>query len=94
MRRIHRLLPPWVLARLGARALHAPRLSACRPDAVGAVVRRPAPCLQTVQRAWIQPLGAVQVASDATMAAGDLAQKPEVATEHRGRVEYQLESTK
>jgi len=34
------------------------------------------------------------VASDATMAAGDLAQQPEMATEHRGSVEYQLESTK
>ena len=74
MRRTHRLLLPWRLARLGARASKAPRLSVRHREAVGAVVRRPAPCLQTAQRAWIQPLGVVQVASDATMAAGDLAQ--------------------
>ena len=89
-----RLLLPWVLVRLGARAFKAPRLSAYRPDAVGAVARRSLPCLRIPDGRGFGQLGAVQVASDATVTAGDLAQMPEVATEHRCRVEYQLESTK
>ena len=57
-----RLLLPWLLARLGARAFKAPRLSVRHREAVGAAVRRPLACLRSVRWGGIGQLGAVQPA--------------------------------
>ena len=55
MRTSHRLLLPWVLARVGVRASKAPGLSACRPDAVEAVARRSSPLPPDTPRARDRP---------------------------------------
>ena len=68
MRRTHRLLLPWLLARLGARAFKAPRLSVRHREAVGAVARRSSPCLRRDQRVGFGQLGAVWRASRADAA--------------------------
>ena len=68
MRRTRRLLLPWALVRLGARAFKAPRLSAYRPDAVGAVARRSLPCLRIPDGRGFGQLGAVWRASRADAA--------------------------
>ena len=94
MRRTRRLLLPWALVRLGARAFKVPRLSAYRPDAVGAVARRSLPCLQIPDGRGFGQLGAVWWASRADAGSSGLVPEGKPPSEQVFRTAAPSKSTK